>query len=72
MDKLNLINNFLIVSRMGSFAAASAHLGVDPSTISKSIQQLEAHLGLRLFTRTTRKLQLTAAGEIYRETCSVY
>jgi DNA-binding transcriptional LysR family regulator len=70
MDKLNLINNFLLVSRLGSFSAASAHLGVDPSTISKSIQQLEAHLDVRLFNRTTRKLQLTHAGKTYQEKCA--
>ncbi|MGH1484913.1 MAG: LysR family transcriptional regulator [Cellvibrionaceae bacterium] len=69
MDKLNLINNFLAVARLGRFAAASAHLGVDPSTVSKSIQQLEGYLGVRLFNRTTRKLQLTQAGERYRDKC---
>ena len=69
MDKFNLINHFLVVSRLGSFAAASTHLGLDPSTISKTIRQLESYLGFRLFNRTTRKLQLTAAGETYRERC---
>ncbi len=70
MDKLNLINIFLVVSRSGSFAAASAQLGVDPSTISKAMQQLESHLNVRLFNRTTRKLQLTSAGEMYRSSCA--
>ncbi len=69
MDKLNLINHFLAVARLGHFSAASAHIGVDPSTISKSIQQLESYLGVRLFNRTTRKLQLTQAGESYRDQC---
>jgi DNA-binding transcriptional LysR family regulator len=69
MDKLNLINTFLAVSRMGSFSAASAYLGIDPSTASKAIQQLERHLEVRLFIRTTRKLQLTHAGEQYQTSC---
>jgi len=55
---------------MGSFAAASAYLGIDPSTVSKAIQQLESHLGTRLFIRTTRKLQLTQAGEQYQASCT--
>lgn len=70
MDKLNLINDFLVVSRFGGFTAAAVYLGVDPSTISKAIRQLEEHLNIRLFNRTTRKLQLTSVGEIYREHCS--
>jgi len=70
MDKLNLIQVFLSVARLGSFAATSAEMGVDPSTVSKSIGLLEKHLSLRLFNRTTRRLQLTTAGETYRQTCS--
>ncbi|MFT5420850.1 MAG: DNA-binding transcriptional LysR family regulator, partial [Candidatus Endobugula sp.] len=70
MDKLNLINVFLLVARLGSFTAASAHRGIDPSTVSKAIQQLETHLGVRLFNRTTRQLQLTGAGETYRKKCA--
>ncbi|MGH1441529.1 MAG: LysR family transcriptional regulator [Cellvibrionaceae bacterium] len=69
MDKLNLINQFLTVSRCGSFVAAAAELGVDPSTVSKAIQQLEKHLNIRLFSRTTRQLQLTPAAEVYRQKC---
>jgi len=58
-----------MVSRCGSFAAAATELGLDPSTVSKSIQQLEQHLNLRLFNRTTRQLQLTPAAEVYRQKC---
>ncbi len=69
MDKLNLIELFIKVAQKGSFAATATHLGIDPSTVSKAISQLEAHLGWRLFTRTTRKLQLTDAGQVYRQQC---
>ncbi len=69
MDKLNLINQFLTVAHCGSFASAAAKLGVDPSTVSKSIQQLERHLKICLFNRSTRQLQLTLAAEQYREKC---
>lgn len=69
MDKLNLINIFLKVASKSSFAAAASQLGVDPSTVSKAISQLESHLGWRLFSRTTRKLQLTEAGQTYQQEC---
>ena len=69
MDKLNLINTFLQVAARGSFAAASAQMGVDPSTISKAISQLESHLSVRLFIRSTRKLQLSEAGQTYQQHC---
>lgn len=70
MDKLNLINIFLTVCRCGSFVGASVDMGVDPSTVSKAIHQLEKHLKLRLFNRTTRQLRLTHAGETYQEQCA--
>lgn len=69
MDKLNLINIFLAVCHSGSFVAAATQLGLNPSTVSKAISQLEKYLELKLFNRTTRTLQLTASGNIYRENC---
>ena len=46
----------------GSFTGAARSLGVSPSAVSKSIQRLERHLGVSLFTRTTRALALTPEG----------
>ncbi|MGN6095811.1 MAG: LysR family transcriptional regulator [Bosea sp. (in: a-proteobacteria)] len=46
----------------GSFTRAAHSLGVSPSAVSKSIQRLEKHLGVSLFTRTTRALSLTPEG----------
>ena len=69
MDKLNLIELFIKVAQQGSFAGAAAQKGVDPSTVSKAIAQLEEHLGWRLFIRSTRKLRLTDAGEVYCQQC---
>jgi DNA-binding transcriptional LysR family regulator len=51
----------------GSFSAAARQLGVAPSSVSRQINDLEAELGVRLFHRTTRKLSLTEAGQIYYE-----
>nr|WP_243880652.1 LysR family transcriptional regulator [Shewanella algae] len=50
---------------MGSFAAAASSIGVPRAFVSRRIGELEADLGSKLFTRTTRKLTLTPTGEIY-------
>ena len=56
---------FCEVARLGSFAAAARQGGVDPSSVSRTIALLEQELGVRLFQRTTRRLSLTEAGDIY-------
>ena len=56
---------FAKVVEKGSFTAAAADLTVTPSAISKLVARLEQHLGVRLMTRTTRKLVLTPEGELY-------
>ena len=58
---------FVAVVENGSFTAAARTLGVSKSAVSKRINQLEVHLGIRLLHRTTRKLSLTEAGERYFE-----
>src|SRR5579859_7923638 len=60
---LNDISAFLAVARSGSFTKAAAKLGVSQSALSQTIRSLEARLGLRLLTRTTRKVAPTDAGE---------
>ena len=49
----------------GSFSAASRELGVPLATVSRKVGELEAHLGTRLLTRTTRKVTMTDAGAAY-------
>jgi DNA-binding transcriptional LysR family regulator len=56
----------LAVGQQGSFAAVARDLGVDPTSVSRSIALLEAELGIRLFQRSTRAMVLTEAGERYR------
>src|SRR5256885_2316827 len=51
------------VGRERSFTKAAAKLGVSQSALSQTIRQLEARLGVRLLTRTTRSVSPTAAGE---------
>ncbi len=60
---LNHLKWLQAVAEEGSFTKAAARLGVAQSTLSHTIKQLEARLGLRLLTRTTRSVATTAAGE---------
>lgn len=60
---LNLLAWFQVVAEERSFTKAAARLGVAQSTLSHAIKQLEARLDIRLLTRTTRSVALTAAGE---------
>ncbi len=54
---------FALVAKERSFTRASAKLGLSPSALSQTIKSLEARLGLRLLTRTTRSVAPTEAGE---------
>src|SRR5947208_12115503 len=54
---------FLVVAREQSFTRAAAQLGVSQSALSQTIRGLEAKLGIRLLTRTTRSVAPTEAGE---------
>ena len=51
------------MARERSFTRAAARLGVSQSALSQTIRTLEARLGLRLLTRTTRSVAPTEAGE---------
>ncbi len=67
MERFGAIPVFVAVVENGGFSAAARTLGISKSAVSKRINQLEAHLGVRLLHRTTRKLSLTEAGERYFE-----
>lgn len=56
---------FARIVDLGSFARAAEDLQVAPSALSKRVSRLEDRLGVRLLNRTTRRLALTAEGEIY-------
>ena len=60
---------FLTVAKEGSFAKAAERLGVGRSAVSRSVQRLEDHLGVRLLSRTTRSTSLTSEGELFLENC---
>lgn len=62
---LNETAVFVKVVESGSFSAAARLLGSPTSTISTRIARLEKRLGVTLLQRTTRRLHLTEAGELY-------
>jgi len=67
MDRIQAMNVFCRVVDCQGFAAAARELDLSPSVVTRLINELEAHLGVRLLNRTTRTLVLTAAGERYLE-----
>jgi DNA-binding transcriptional LysR family regulator len=69
MQDLNDMLFFAEVVDRGGFAAAGRALGVPKSRMSRRVADLESRLGVRLLQRTTRKLSLTQAGEIYHRYC---
>jgi len=60
---LDGVESFLAVAQHRSFTRAAAALGVTPSAISQAVRALEGRVGASLFTRTTRSVGLTEAGE---------
>ena len=62
-DNLTDLSAFLAVARERSFTRAAAKIGVSQSALSQTIRELEARLGVRLLTRTTRSVAPTDAGE---------
>lgn len=69
MDKLKQIESFVGVATKGSLTAAAADEGVAPAVIGRRIDALEARLGVRLMTRTTRRIALTHEGSAFLEDC---
>src|SRR3954470_5981761 len=65
MQDLNDMYYFAEVVDRGGFASAGRALNVPKSKLSRRVAELETRLGVRLLQRTTRKLSLTEAGELY-------
>ena len=66
---LDAIAVFVKVVQAGSFSQAAKLLGMPNSTVSAKIAVLEKQLGVTLLQRTTRKLRVTQAGEVYFKRC---
>lgn len=70
MDSLDLFRAFHEAARRQSFSGAARALDMSPANVSKSVAQLEARYGVRLFNRTTRQVSLTDAGQLLYERSS--
>ncbi|MFI4955546.1 MAG: LysR family transcriptional regulator [Gammaproteobacteria bacterium] len=64
-DLLSCIKNFVAVAQYQGYAKASRHIHISTPVLSKQIKWLEEHLGKTLLLRTSRRQELTEAGEIY-------
>ncbi|TRD22860.1 LysR family transcriptional regulator [Palleronia caenipelagi] len=65
MSYLDNIRTFVRVYELGSMSAAGRDLRISPAVTSSRISQLEEHLGVRLFQRTTRSLTPTEQGQSF-------
>lgn len=71
MDRFNAMLLFVRVAELSSFSAVAQQLGLARSAVTRQIAALEAHLGVKLMARSTRRLALTSAGAAYLEKCRV-
>ena len=72
MNDLSMLHDmtlFVEVARTANFTRASANLAVPGATLSRRIAAMERRFGVRLFDRTTRRVELTDAGRRYFERC---
>lgn len=69
MNELECMRTFVKVAEVGSFAEAGRQLNTAKSAITKRISQLEEHLELQLFQRSTRRLAITEGGAVFYQRC---
>ncbi len=69
MDKFKGIRTFVAITECGSLTAASHQLDVSLPTVVRTLAELERHLGVTLFQRTTRRINLTDEGRRYLDAC---
>ena len=69
-SELKRLAVFVAVAESGGFTAAAERLGTTKAMVSAQVRQLEAELGAMLFTRTTRKVMLTEAGQQLHGECT--
>lgn len=65
----NGIRSLLWVMEYGSFTKAADEVGISKAALSQQVSQLEKELGVQLLHRTTRKMRLTEAGDLYVKRC---
>ena len=67
INELRSITTFVKTAELGSLRKAAAAQGITPQAASQALAQLEQHLGVRLFHRTTRSMALTEEGQRFLE-----
>lgn len=67
MDRIQSLKIFAAVAEAESFAGGARKVGLSAPSVTRGINALETSLGVRLFTRTTRSVQLTDVGRTYLE-----
>lgn len=70
LDRLAAMRGFVRIVERRSFSRAAADLGLSPAMATLLVQQLEAHLGVTLLHRTTRRVSPTLDGAAYYERCA--
>ncbi|MFC4654701.1 LysR family transcriptional regulator [Rheinheimera marina] len=63
------VSEFVAVAEQGSFSAAARSLGISVAQVSRTIDQLEQRLNIKLVQRTTRQVRLTDNGQLYYQQC---
>ncbi len=69
MDRFENMQNFICVVEVGSISGAADRLGVAKSAVSRRLKELEEHLGVELFHRTTRRMKQTDTGRAFYHQC---
>lgn len=69
MDRLQAMEVFVAVVDCGGFASAARRLDLSAPVVTRAVAELEARLGVRLLTRTTRRVRVTEAGARYADDC---
>jgi len=72
LPPLNPLRAFEAAGQLQSIRGAAERLSVTPGAVSRQVQVLESHLGVRLFRRFAREVMLTAEGEQYLEAVSLH
>jgi DNA-binding transcriptional LysR family regulator len=69
LDQLRAADTFLTIAEFGSLTEASKRLGTSLPTVVRRLAEIEEHLGVRLFNRTTRRIEITEEGRTYLAAC---
>jgi DNA-binding transcriptional LysR family regulator len=67
MDRFHELTVFIAVAETGGFAKAATRLRSSPPAVTRAVAALEERLGVQLFARTTRRVQMTEAGRLFLE-----